>query len=102
MRERELKRSDKVAAYLENEETDEEIVVPYTYIAEAFEKYGGSFVRSLWTALRHADPFNVAKILSTRPSYVQQYCNQFIIPKLQQNEEEQNQPGETDKEADEN
>ena len=92
--------NDTSIVYLENDETGEEMMISYTEIAEAFERYGGSFVHSLGIALRHADPFNVAKILSTRPNYVQQYCNQFIIP--QYHEEKQREPGEANQGAEEN
>ena len=92
--------NDKEKVYLVNEETDEEIEIFYTLIAEAFVQYWWSFVRCIGQALRHADPFNVAKILSTRPNYVQQYCNEFIIPEL--NEKEQEEPRDPNQGTEEN
>ena len=51
-----------------------------TEIAEAFERYGWSFVHSLWVALRHADWNNSAKIIKTWSNYVEQYFNEYILP----------------------
>lgn len=40
---------------------------------EAMEKYGGSFVKALAEAARHADPQNLAKIKTTWVEYWMEY-----------------------------
>lgn len=42
-------------------------------VIEAMEKYGGSFVRALASAARHADPENLQKIKDTWPDYWAKY-----------------------------
>lgn len=42
-------------------------------IVESMEKYGGSFVKALANAMRHADHMNRAKIISTWPAYWSEY-----------------------------
>ena len=53
--------------------------IPKETIAEYFTTYGGSFVKSIGEALRHADPFNTYKLLDTFKEYVIQYLNVFNI-----------------------
>lgn len=47
-------------------------------LINAFEKYGGSFVQSLWRCLVCADPINTKKIMETFSDYVEQYVFEFI------------------------
>lgn len=47
-------------------------------LINAFEKYGGSFVQSLWHCLVCADPINTKKIMETFSDYVEQYVFEFI------------------------
>lgn len=47
-------------------------------LINAFEKYGGSFVQSLWRCLACADPINTKKIMETFSDYVEQYVFEFI------------------------
>ncbi len=42
-------------------------------IVEAMEKYGGSFVKALAEAARHADPINLQKIKDTWSNYWNDY-----------------------------
>lgn len=51
--------------------------IPKETIAEYFSSYGGSFVKSIGEALRHADPFNTYKLLDTFKEYVTQYIQTF-------------------------
>lgn len=44
-----------------------------TYMIEAMEKYGGSFVKSLASMLWLADIFNYNKLAKTFPEYFEQY-----------------------------
>lgn len=50
-----------------------------TDIAKAFETYWGSFVKSLWIALYHADDINTILLLKTRKHYVKEYIEDFIL-----------------------
>ena len=50
-----------------------------TDIAKAFETYWGSFVKSLWIALYHADDINTVLLLKTRKHYVKEYIEDFIL-----------------------
>lgn len=47
-------------------------------LINAFEKYGGSFVKALWHCLGCADPINTKKIMETFSDYVEQYVFEFI------------------------
>lgn len=47
-------------------------------LINAFVKYGGSFVQSLWHCLVFADPINTKKIMETFSDYVEQYVFEFI------------------------
>lgn len=49
-------------------------------LADAFEKYGWSFVQSLGVALRKADHINAEKLINTFQEYVIQYAFEFIKP----------------------
>lgn len=40
---------------------------------EAMETYGGSFVKALANAMRHADPNNYTKLVSAFSNYVSEY-----------------------------
>jgi hypothetical protein len=42
-------------------------------VANAMNKYGGSFVRSLGTCLSHADPDNTRRIKEASPEYWEKY-----------------------------
>lgn len=42
-------------------------------IVDAMEKYGGSFVKALAEAARHADPTNLQKIKDTWSNYWEAY-----------------------------
>lgn len=42
-------------------------------VFEAMEKYGGSFVKALATAMARADAINLAKLKAAFPEYWQQY-----------------------------
>lgn len=42
-------------------------------IVEAMEEYGGSFVKALAKAARHADHYNLGKIRATWPEYWKTY-----------------------------
>ncbi len=42
-------------------------------VAEAMEKYGGSFVKKLSSLVYCADPVNLAKIKNAWPEYWDQY-----------------------------
>lgn len=48
-------------------------------IAEAFENYGGSFIKALWIALYSADSINTAKILLYWEKEVKEYIETFIL-----------------------
>lgn len=47
-------------------------------LINAFEEYGGSFVKSLWHCLSCADPINTKKIMETFQNYVNEYVFEFI------------------------
>lgn len=47
-------------------------------LINAFEKYGWSFVQSLWHCLSCADHINTQKIIETFSEYVEQYVFEFI------------------------
>ena len=47
-------------------------------LINAFETYGGSFVKALWYCLSYADPINTKKIMETFQEYVEQYVFEFI------------------------
>lgn len=47
-------------------------------LIDAFEKYGGSFVQSLWNCLRCADPINTWKIFDTWKNYVEEYVISYL------------------------
>ena len=49
-------------------------------LADAFEKYGGSFVQSLGLALRNADCINADKLIKAFENYVIEYAFEFILP----------------------
>lgn len=49
-------------------------------LADAFQDYGGSFVKSLWIALINADCINSDKLIKTFEEYVIQYAFEFIKP----------------------
>ena len=42
-------------------------------VSENMIKYGGSFVRNIGEALRHADGFNVIKVYTAWPDYWNKY-----------------------------
>ena len=48
-------------------------------VADALEKYGGSFMKAIWTALRRADCVNQAKIVNCRPMEIDEIVNLFIL-----------------------
>lgn len=52
-------------------------------IADCFEKYGGSFVMALGTALHRADGHNTYKILNAFKWYVSEYIETFLYSKKQ-------------------
>lgn len=54
-------------------------VIETEKIAEAFEKYGGSFIKALWIALYKADAINTAKILLGWEKEVKEYIQTFIL-----------------------
>lgn len=47
-------------------------------IIDAMEKYGGSFVKALGNAARHADAINLAKIKRNWPFYWDEYREMAI------------------------
>lgn len=59
-----------------------------SYIAEAMDIYGGSFVKSLAKMLRTADPVNTRKIALTWPDYIDDYAKQAINLKNNPNQNE--------------
>ena len=44
-------------------------------VSENMIRYGGSFIKALGEALRHADPMNTTKIKHTFSKYWEQYLN---------------------------
>lgn len=64
-------------AVVYNDKHPDGILIPKETIAELFTTYGGSFVRSLGEALRHADPFNTLDLLLTFNRYVKYYLTDF-------------------------
>ncbi len=49
-----------------------------TYMIEAMEIYGGSFVKALAAMLWQADPINYKKLAETFPEYFEQYKKMSI------------------------
>lgn len=48
-------------------------------IQEAWIKYGGSFLSTLWEALAHADMVNAWKIITAFNNYIADYFNQDLL-----------------------
>lgn len=63
--------------------TGETIEFEKAVIADCFEKYGGSFVMALWTALHRADGNNTYKILNSFKGYASEYIETFLYSKKQ-------------------
>lgn len=63
--------------------TGETIEYEKAVIADCFEKYGGSFVMALGTALHRADGHNTYKILNAFKWYVSEYIETFLYSKKQ-------------------
>ena len=57
----------------------EEMHFEKTKIADAFERFWGSFVKALWVALYRADRNNTLKLMWCFDHYVQEYIEQFIL-----------------------
>ncbi len=56
-------------------------------IVDAMEKYGGSFVKALANAARHADHYNLGKIRQTFHEYWDTYREMAgLLPKTKLNE----------------
>lgn len=51
-----------------------------TYMIEAMEKYGGSFVKALAAMLWQADPINYNKLEKTFPEYFLEYKKKTTLP----------------------
>lgn len=64
-------------------ENSEIICFEASEIAEAFEKYGWSFVEALWVALHRADGPNTIKILTAWENYASEYIETFLYSKKQ-------------------
>ncbi len=50
-------------------------------VVDAMWKFGGSFVKCLAEAMRHADPVNLGKLKSAFPEYWKQYDDMSRVPK---------------------
>ena len=62
-------------------------------IIQLWERFGGSFVKSLAVALQRADPVNTYKLLDTFSNYISEYLEVFYFPTFAENgETEEIQP----------
>ena len=59
-----------------------------SFITEAMETYGGSFLKSLAKMLRSADPVNTRKIVLTWPEYIDEYAQHALNLKNNPNQNE--------------
>lgn len=59
---------------------EKEMIVYKSEIADAMTEFGGSFVHFLWEALHHADMNNSKILINSRPGYIEEYANKFVIP----------------------
>ncbi len=65
-------------ALFETEHWDMLVFTKYD-IEEAWMKYWGSFLSSLWEALVHADMNNAHKLIDTWNNYIKDYFNQNLL-----------------------
>lgn len=54
------------------------IILEQPNVVWAWERFGGSFVKGLAQALKHADPLNTKKIHDTWPEYWEEGLEQYI------------------------